>query len=146
VFALTLFATVEGAATIRHEIDTRAVIAFERQLILVPTTAFALLVRGRQNVVVDLQSMPNVVNYMFSLAIARTPRDTALLILHNSQSADAHLPVEQFETIVTSPGNGRFAGAGRCMTEQGKSLVTIEAVCIDRSTVAALLKHVPAPP
>jgi hypothetical protein len=145
MFALTLYATVAGAAKIRQSIDTRAVVALERQLVLLPATAFPLLVSGRQNVVVDLQGMPNVVNYMFSLGIARTPRNTALLILRNGQLGDGHLPVEQFGTIVTSPGNTRFADAARCTTVQDSLLVTIDAVCLGRSAIATLLKQAPAP-
>jgi hypothetical protein len=146
VFAIALFATVAGAAKTRHDIDIGAVVRFEHALMQLPVTAFPPPPDGRQNVILDLHGMPKVIDYMFSLAIAHTSRDVALLVHREDRRAQAQLPLTSFGTIVTSPNGARFAAAPRCAIAQGHGLVAINTVCLGRLPVAALAKDSLAAP
>jgi hypothetical protein len=136
VFAVALFSTSLGAAKKHHDLDTRAVVRFEHDLTHLPVTALPAPQAGRQNLIVGLRGMPNMVNYMFSLSIAHTSREAALFVLR-AQAPDGQLPAKQFQTILTSRGNTRLTNAAQCATAQGPDLVAINALCLDRTAVAA---------
>lgn len=137
VFTGALFATVSGAAKIRHDIDTWAVVSLEHQLTHLPSTALLPPATGKQNLVLELRGVPTVVNYMFSLSIARTSREAALLVLHG-QSVNAWLPWQGLGTILTAPGNVRFAAVASCSTTQSRDLVAIDAMCVGNPKIAVL--------
>jgi hypothetical protein len=136
VFAVALFATSLGAAKKHQDVDTRAVVRLEHDLTHLPVTALPALQAGRQNLIVGLRGMPNVVNYMFSLSIAHTSREAALFVLRG-QAPDAQFPAKQFQTVLTSRGNTRFANAAQCATAQGPDLVAMSVTCLDRPGGAA---------
>lgn len=144
VFAVTLFATVAGASKMRHDINIQAVANFEHRLSNLPATAFPPPSAGRHNVILELQGMPNVVNYMFSLAIARTPRDTALLVLQGRPVTKAPLPLAHFGTIITSPDSARLIGPARCANAYSLDLIAIDAACAGGTAIAALAKSLPS--
>lgn len=146
VFAVALFATVAGAAKTRHDLNIGAVVRLEHALTHLPATAFPPSAAGKPNVILDLHGMPNMINYMFSLTVAHTPGDVAILVYRDGPAADPKLSLAQFGTIVTSAGSPRFADAARCATAQGQDLVAIDTLCLERPAVAALAQYMHVAP
>lgn len=145
VFALALFATAVGAAKERHDIDTWAVVNFEHQLTHLSPSAIPLPASGKQNFVMELRGMPNVVNYMFSLSVAHTAREHSEMVLLG-QPAAKPLPLAEMGTILTSRGNVRFAEAPQCAVAYGADLEAVSAMCADRLAGTALALPQPVTP
>jgi len=134
VFGLTLAATVLGAARMRHELDTSDVVAIERQLMLLRDTALPAPPPGKSNLVVDTRDMPPVVNYMFSLAVARTPRPVAE---HDFLGGTVLGPLGQYGVLVSSRGHSRFGRVDDCSKAASGPLLVLDAACVERAEIAS---------
>ncbi|MEW6372029.1 MAG: hypothetical protein AB1584_13915 [Pseudomonadota bacterium] len=126
VFGLALAATVLGATRMRHELDTVEVVGVERQLLALRTGPFVAAPAGKHNLVLDT-GMPPVVDYMFSLTVAHTPRsvgEPAFIV-----GSDLGL-LAQYALLVSAHGHSRFPAAAQCTKAQSESLLVLDAACV----------------
>lgn len=121
----TLYVAVERAPHPAKLLDASVVTGLERQLTALRDTVLAPSAPGKHAVIIDLAGQPPTVNYMFSIAIARTPREVAvpdLLVANNVTKFDA------YSAIISSPGTSRYAGA-RCVTGTSAALLVSDVAC-----------------
>lgn len=130
VFGLALGVTVAQSARMTPVLDTSDVVAIERQLITLRDSALSPAAPGKTHLVADAQGMPPVLNYMFSLALARTPREVAG---HDFLAGTALGPFAQYDTIVSSRGTSRFGRAAHCSKAATGPLLTLDAACLEQA-------------
>lgn len=114
-------------------IDTSDVVALERKILTLRDVALAAPAAGKANLVIDLPGQGRMINYMFSIAIAHTPRDIAgadLLV------ADDVYDYARYTQIVAAGPNGRF-GRAKCAANPGASLLVLDAPCVRATTLQA---------
>jgi hypothetical protein len=134
VFGLALAVTVAGVAHTRRSVDAMGVVAIERQLRALPPAPLA----GKPALVVDTAGMPDVIDYMFSIAVARTPREIALQAFVGGEALDPVSHPSQYGFILSSRGHSRFAGADRCSTLPGGPILVLEGACVEKAMHAAM--------
>ena len=138
IFGLALFFTVSSAGRTEPQADTSDIVAAERQLTSLRDSVLSPAPTGKYNLVADIAGMPVVVNYMFSLAVARTPREVAG---HDFLAGTTLGPWERYGVIVSSRGHSRYAGADRCASMASGPLVVLDATCLSKvQREAALCK------
>jgi len=118
-----LFLTVSSWPT---ALDTSNVVAAERQIIALRNVAMAQPADGKANLIIDLHGQTRMVNYMFSIAIAHTPRDIAgtdLLL------ADDIVDFNRYTNIIASSQASRFSRA-KCAANPGASMLVLDAGCL----------------
>lgn len=126
--AVAMWATFTYAPHWEKLLDTSDVVAFEQRLLNLRDSTLTPPAAGKNNIVIDLNGQPPTINYMFALAITKTPRDAALdLILGNKLGA-----MEKYDTIVSSRGESRYDGRGCERTSSGP-LVTFDAACLHKA-------------
>jgi hypothetical protein len=114
--------------------DTSDIVAFERQLIGLQQGALKPAVAGTANVIVDLQNQPWTINYLFSIAVARTPRDMAMQRVLATNKLG---PLSQYDTILGSRGASRYEFSG-CQRPGSGTILLLDAACVDRFIQARL--------
>lgn len=143
VFSVALFATVSGAARMRHGIETWQVTGIERQLAGLhagpswPGT-------GKPALVLDLNGVPPVVDYMFSLAAAHATREAAVFAFPGGETNRSQLPLSDYSAIVSSPGNPRFAAIAHC-GRAASGLVLFDSACLANAAPAPVPGQALAP-
>jgi hypothetical protein len=137
VFGLALAVTAAGAARTRRSIDTMGVVALERQLVALHATALPAPVAGKPNLVIDTAGMPDVIDYMFSIAVARTPREAALGAFIGGEALKPVSQPSQYGFILSSRGHSRFAGAEGCSKLSSGPILVLEGECVETTLGAA---------
>ncbi|MFC5461337.1 hypothetical protein [Massilia niabensis] len=113
--------------------DTSDIVALERQLAIVQAGPLAPAAGGKANVVVDLRDQPWTINYLFSIALARTPRDLAMQRVLGTNDLG---PLDQYDTILSSRGASRYEFAGCARPGSGRILL-IDAACTAKVIAAS---------
>ncbi|MGX4643841.1 hypothetical protein [Massilia sp. SYSU DXS3249] len=106
--------------------DTSDIVAIERQLAGVQAGPLAPAADGKVNVVVDLRNQPWTINYLFSIALARTPRDLAMQHVLGTNDLGA---LDQYDTILSSRGASRYEFAG-CTRPGSGQILLLDAACV----------------
>ena len=132
VFGLALAATLAGIAHSRRGVDTMAVAGIERQLIALHATSLPAPVAGKPNLVVDTEGMPDVINYMFTTAVARMPREAALRIFEGGERLQPLTQLSQYGYILSSRGSSRFARADHCARLPSGPILVLDGACVDQ--------------
>jgi len=130
---LALAALFLTATSWQMALDTSSVVAAERQIIALRNVTMAQPSDGKANLIIDLQGQTRMVNYMFSIAIAHTPRDIAgtdLLL------ADDVVDFNRYTNIVVSGQGTRFSRA-KCAANPGAAMVVLDAMCLKEATQRA---------
>lgn len=130
VFGVALFVIVSSADRTWQRIDTSDVVAAERQLTILRDSVLTQAPPGKINLVLEVDRMPTVFNYMFSLAVTRTPRGIAL---HDLLGGMALGPLEQYGMIVGSRGPSRTLGGAQCALPGGGPLALLDLACVARA-------------
>jgi hypothetical protein len=130
LFGVALFVIASNADRTRHQVDTSDVVAAERQLTLLRDTVLTPAPPGKSNLVLEVDRMPTVFNYMFSLAVTRTPRSIAQ---HDFLDGTALGPVEQYGVIVSSRGHARTLGGTQCAGPGAGPLALLDPACVGRA-------------
>jgi hypothetical protein len=114
--------------------DTSDIVAIERQLLGVQDGALTPAAAGKANVVVDLRDQPWTINYLFSIALARTPRDLAMerVLVTNKLGA-----LSQYDTILSSRGASRYEFAA-CERPGSGQILLLDAACVDKFIAARM--------
>ena len=77
-------------------VDVSDIVAQERRLIALNYTGIPVPELGKSNVIIGLDQIPNTANYMFSIAILKTPRKIAIpdvLVKNEGKSKTFFLPL-----------------------------------------------------
>lgn len=130
LFGAALFVIVMTVDRTRQQVDTSDIVAAERQLTLLRDTALPPAPPGKSNLVREIDRMPMIFNYMFSLAVTRTPRGIAE---HDFLAGTALGPIEQYGTIVSSRGHSRSNGGGQCAQPGTGPLALLDPACVGRA-------------
>lgn len=128
IVIMTFGIAVEFSARRVKLTDTSDIVEIEQQLIAVQAGAMAPAADGKANVVVDLKNQPWTINYLFSIALARTPRDLAMHhVLETNKLGD----LRQYDTILSSRDASRYAFAG-CARPGSGQILLLDAACVDK--------------
>jgi hypothetical protein len=127
VFGLALLVILARAWSIAPKIDTSDIVAAERQLITVRDSALSAPSAGKSNLVLDIAQLPPTVNYMFSLAITRTPREVAGQDFFAGNKLG---PWERYGVIVSSRSQSRYSGAEGCASNPAGPLALLDPACL----------------
>ena len=110
-------------------LDTSDVVSLERQLtdlrdVALPTAG------NRSNVVIGLQNMNNTINYMFSIAIAKTPMPMAIqdVLVSNSLT-----DIEKYGSIVTSVNSRPYYRSSCKQFPSMGPLAVLDASCVENA-------------
>jgi hypothetical protein len=133
VLATAMAGTFSYCARTVKLADTSDVVAIERQLISLRDSALSAPIPGKTDIVIDLKDLPSVVDYMFSIAIVRTPRSVAGPDLLEGYKLG---PIDRYRTIISSRGSSRYE-LRECSLSQSSPLLTIDAACLKKAIVAA---------
>lgn len=109
--------------------DVSGIVQEERQLSAVTALAVRTDPTGKPNVIIDVKRNLPQLNYMFSIAIAGTPRSLAIPdILQNDSLAD----IGAYANIIQSNDAGRYISQG-CKTYAAGDIAVVSANCLARS-------------
>lgn len=108
--------------------DTSDIVAIEHQLLGLQGGALAPAMEGKTNVIVDLKDQPWTINYLFSIAVARTPRDVAM---HRVLATNKLGALADYDTIVSSRGASRYEFAA-CARPGSGQILLLDAACVDK--------------
>lgn len=110
-----------------------AVVRIERQLTALQGSSLPAPVAGKQNLVVDTDGMPDVINYMFTIAIGRMQRPSAEKIFEGGERLQPLTLLSQYGYILSSRGHSRFAGAVHCSRLPSGPILVLDAPCVDKA-------------
>jgi hypothetical protein len=140
VFGIALAVASAGAARARRTFDTMDVVAIERQVIALHDTSLPAPVPGKPNLVLGT-GVRDVIDYMFSIALVRTPREAALQVFEGGETLRPFSHASQFGFILTSRDHSPFKGADRCSTVPAGPLLVLDGGCVEKAAGA----HLPGP-
>lgn len=107
-------------------LDTSDVVSLEHQLINLRDVALQSS-GDRSNVVIGLQNMNNTINYMFSIAVAKTPMPMAIQDVLVSNSL---LDIGKYESIVTSVNSRPYYRSACKRFPSAGALAVLDAACV----------------
>jgi len=112
----------------QKKLDVSDVVAFERKLLSLSDTILPVPGNGKNNVVIGLDNMPAAINYMFSIAIAKTIRTIAIpdILVNNNISNPS-----DYSYIISSFKNPSF-GAFSCNSLSSGALSIVSSACIEQ--------------
>lgn len=128
-FGVALLLIVSQAARLESQLDTSNAVAVERQLTAARDSFLTPAPQGKTNLMADIDGMPVVANYMFSLAIAHTTREVAG---HDFLAGTSFSPWDRYGTIVSSRASSRYAGAEQCSSIKSGPLLLLDPSCLAR--------------
>lgn len=126
MLAVLLFIIFSFSVPSRKLVDVSDVVSMEKKLVaivdtLVPTPDF-----GKNNVIVGLEDMPNTINYMFSMSIAKTSRSVLQDVLASNKISN----LENFSYVISSKNNKLF-GSDYCDSLIQGSISVIRSQCLE---------------
>lgn len=113
--------------------DNSDVVAIERQLLTVQRGALLPATDGKADVVVDLKDQSWTINYLFSIALAHTPRELAMRRVLETNDLGA---LDQYHTILSSRGASRYGFSG-CERAGSGPLLMLDAACVAKAVEEA---------
>jgi len=112
--------------------DNSDAVAIERQLLAMQNSRLGTPPAGKANVVVDLKDQSWTTNYLFSIALARTPRQLAMdHVLHSNELG----ALDQYHTIISTRNASRY-GFTDCDRAGSGPLVMLDAACVAKTIEA----------
>ena len=85
---------------------------------------------GKSNVVIGLGDVPNTIDYLFSTALAKTPRDLAVpdvLVARDLSGANRYY--NKYYKIISSSDNPIYGSNGSCASSVPGNISIIDSVC-----------------
>ncbi len=111
----------------KQVLDTSDIVSLERQLIMLRDVAVPNP-KDKSNVVFGLKNMPNSINYMFSIAIMKTPRSIAGPVLFQLN----HLKeLKNYSTILTSVDSKPYYQSSCKLLPYTGSIALVDAACAE---------------
>lgn len=132
ILCVTLTAALFYNVPDRRLFDVSEVVLFERKLINIVDTILPIAEDGKPNVVIGLNDFPVTINYLFSTAIAKTPRQFAVPDVLKNELADP----AKYSYIISSAKNRKFGSSG-CEGESKSSISITPSQCIAKRKAAA---------
>jgi len=110
----------------QKSLDTLKVISLERQLIRLRDVSLPPASKSKSNVVIDLDKMPATINYMFSIAVTKTPREISTPdVFFKNELSD----LNKYSSIVSSRITRRY-NSPNCKSYSTSSITISDAACI----------------
>lgn len=127
--ALVLFSGMPNG----KPLDVSDVVVAERRLINLSDTVLPKPHDGRPSVVIGLDGFPATIDYLFSIAIVKTPRTLAEpdVLLNRDITTPSN-----YSFIASSSGNPKF-GAAKCETLSDGPISIINSRCFEKAQGAA---------
>ena len=119
-------------------LDVSDVVATEKRLINLVDTSLPPAHDGKPAVVIGLNGFPNTVNYLFSIAIAKTPRDLATpeVLINN------YLTHPKNYSYVISSSSNKGYGSTNCKSISSGPVSLVKAEChADWLKIASSCRH-----
>jgi hypothetical protein len=116
----------------RRSFATADIVSAEGQLIDVHKAGL-LPATGKPPLVVDIAGVPDMVGYMFSIGVARTPREVALEAYVGGEQLAPLAQPSKYGVILSSRGHSRFAAAGRCAVPPSGTIIVFEGKCVEEA-------------
>lgn len=115
--------------------DNSDAVAIERQLLAVKRSTLLPVPDGKVDVALDLKNQPWTMNYLFSIALAHTPRELAMRrVLEANELGD----LGQYHTILSSRGFSRYAFAG-CERPGSGPILMLDGACVAKAVAEGRL-------
>ncbi len=112
-------------------LDTSNIVSLERQLIMLRDIAVPNP-NDKSNVVIGLKNMPNSINYMFSIAIMKTPREIATPDVFMSN----HLKeIKNYSTILTTVDSKPYYRSSCKLYPYTGSIALVDAACVGEALI-----------
>ncbi|MHA3015461.1 hypothetical protein E6A55_14740 [Cupriavidus necator H16] len=109
-------------------LDTSDVVSLEHQLIVLRDVGLSPS-SAKQNVVIGLRNMSPVINYMFSVAVAKTYREFAIDVLMGNKLGN----ISSYGTILTSTGFAPYYRADCARSVASGAVSLVDATCMAES-------------
>ena len=101
-------------------------VRIEKALIITTSAIIPEAKQGKSNVIIGLKELPTTFNYMFSIALAKTPRDLAIpdVLLANSLSN-----FDKYTNVISSSNSKKY-DIKQCEVHSGGRIVVNNASCL----------------
>ncbi|WJV63238.1 hypothetical protein PCO87_03845 [Pectobacteriaceae bacterium C52] len=130
-----LFLNVPATKTL----DVSNIVSMEKRLTNLVDLSLPLANEGKSNVIIGLNGFPNIVNYLFSISIAKTPKNLAVqdVLIKNSLTQP-----KNYSYIISSSSNKMYGSIG-CRSISSGDISIIEAQCFENRLKSAENCHHP---
>ena len=115
----------------KKHLDASNIVELEKKITDLSYNKIPQAPAGKSNVVIGLRDAPNAINYLFSIALAKTSRDLALPDVYVANDlSDAN----KYYKIISSSDNPIYGSSNRCASSVPGNISVIDPFCFARLT------------
>ena len=109
--------------------DASSIVELEKKITNLSYNEIPQAPAGKSNVVIGLEGVSNIMNYLFSIAIAKTPVDLAFPDVHVAGELS---DVNKYYKIISYSDNPIYGSSGGCASSVPGSISIIDSLCLER--------------
>ena len=112
-------------------LDASNIVELEKKITNLSYNKIPQAPAGKSNVVIGLRDAPNTINYLFSIAFAKTPRNLALPDVYVAGDLS---DVNEYYKIISSSDNPIYGSSSRCASSVPGNISIVDTFCFRRLT------------
>lgn len=127
--ALCFYIIFKTSVTPHENYDVSELVGLERTLIAAKFSQIPITIDGKSNVIIGLYGLPTTFNYMFSIALAKTPRELAIPDVLRANSLHDY---SQYDNVISSSGS-KIYDVPACEIHSGGGISINSAACLEKN-------------
>ena len=112
----------------KKTIDASKIVEMEKRISILAYSEIPQAPDGKSNVVIGLSDFSNTINYLFSIAFAKTQRDFAISdVLIAGKLSD----FDKYYKVISSSGNANYGSSSICASSVSGDISIIDSLCLE---------------
>jgi len=108
-------------------IDASEIVEMEKRISILKYSEIPQAPAGKSNVVIGLSDFSNTINYLFSIALAKTER---VLAIHDVLISGKLSDFDKYYKVISSSGNANYGSSSICASSVSGDISIIDSLCL----------------